>query len=83
MTSKKKTIAATLTLFREVRSIVEANGNCLKEARRDRAITQKEIAYAVGVKASYICDLEAGRIMCSPELAKRIERFIFERDYDE
>ncbi len=63
--------------------------NKIKELRKERAVTQEDLAYAVGVTRQTIISLENGKYNASLQLAFKIakyfsisieEIFIFEED---
>ena len=63
--------------------------NRIKELRKERAVTQEDLAYAVGVTRQTIISLENGKYNASLQLAYKIakyfsvsieELFIFEED---
>ncbi len=49
--------------------------NCIKERRKERGITQDELANAVGVTRQTIISLESGKYNASLQLAFRIAGF--------
>ena len=63
--------------------------NKIKELRKEKSITQDELAYAVGVTRQTVISLENGRYNASLQLAYKISKyfgrtieevFIFEED---
>ena len=53
--------------------------NKIKELRRERGITQDELALSVGVTRQTIISLENGRYNASLALAHKISKFFGER----
>lgn len=45
----------------------------LKEMRKRKGLTQKELANKVGVSESYICQIEAGKMVSLTKLDKMAE----------
>ena len=60
--------------------IVEVFVDQLKQARLDRAWTQASLAAAVGISENYYRSIEAGRVLPSADLLRRVMIELFVSD---
>jgi transcriptional regulator with XRE-family HTH domain len=58
--------------LREYNELMACIGNRIRSKRKDLMIKQRDLAIAVGISNSYLCDIEKGRMAVTLKVLNRI-----------